>query len=104
MMSLIPLIESRLALLVGRLFFGFSHRHRLDLLVTGCILQNGALNVDFVHEVESVARSLKLVVEACCILFMYELFKLAHTSVLRSLRRTTKEPRFLLEDREIFDL
>ena len=74
------------------------------MLVTGSILQNGALDVDFVHEVQSIARSLKLVVETCCILLSHKLLKLAHAGVLRGLRRAAKEPRLFLEDREVLNL
>ena len=72
--------------------------------MTGGILQNGAFDVDFVHEIQSVARSLKLVVKPCCILLPHELLKLAHAGILCGLRRAAKEPRLLLEDWEILHL
>ena len=70
----------------------------------GRVLQNGALDVDFVHEVEGIARSLKLVIKPSCVLLPHQLLKLAHAGLLRSLRRTAQKPGLLPEDWEILNL
>ena len=81
-MHLIPLVECLLALI----FLCAQSGLLLLFLLVSRVLQNRTLNVYFVHEIKGIARSLKLVVEARCILFSHKFLQLAHASLLRSLR------------------
>ena len=99
-MHLIPLVQC----LLSRLILCVRGGLLLLILLLSCVLQNCTLNVHFVHEIESVARSLKFVIEADCIFISNKLLKLTHTSFLCGLRWASEEPWFLLEDRKVLDL
>ena len=81
-----------------------SCRLLVKFLLAGRVLQNRALDVHFVHEIQSITWPLKLLIEANAILFMDQFLELAHACLLRRLRVTSEEPWILLEDGEVVDI